>query len=104
MDVGRIVEGDEDGIVVNADVAIESLEEIAPEMRGIPGSKGSTEALAELVGGGLSDESQGHLAVPDMEVEGSGAVPAERLIGLEELFNVPAFGIVVTKEWDIVAA
>jgi len=97
FDIGRIVEGYDDGVVMNADIAIEPLEEIATEVRSTPGLEGDAETLTELVGGRLSDERHRHLSVADMEVEGSGAIPTESLIGLEELFDVPAFGVLRTQ-------
>ena len=56
--------------------------------------------MAELVQSGLSDQSHRHVAVTDIEVEGAGPVPAERLMGIEEFLDMPAFGKVLGEGLD----
>lgn len=101
--VGGVVEGDEDGVVGDADVAVECGEEMVGEMLGVPGEEGIAEALAGLVEDGLGDEGQGHGAVADVKVECAGAVPAEGLVGVEEFFDVPALGEVGGQALEFIA-
>ncbi len=101
--VGGVVEGDEDGVVVDADVTVESGEQVRGEVLGVPGAEGFAEALARLVEDGLGDEGEGHGAVADVEVESAGAVPAKGLIGVEEFFDVPALGKVGGQGMELVA-
>lgn len=69
----------------------------------IPGGKGIAESLAELVAYSLGNESGGHLAEADIEVHGASALPAERLVGIEELLDVPALRIIDGQVDDLVA-
>lgn len=72
-------------------------------MSGIPRAEGIAQPLTELMDGRLSDESQGHLSVSDMEIEGAGPIPPEGLVGMEEFFNMPPFGIVFDEDLKFVA-
>jgi hypothetical protein len=38
------------------------------------------------------------LAIPDVEVKGACVLPAEILVGVKELFDMPAFGVLFDKE------
>ena len=82
---------------MNADVTVETVENAIGKMLSIPGVVGFPQALLELVDESLSDQGHSHLTVSNMKVHGAGTVPSERLIGLEELFQVPSFGIFVGK-------
>jgi hypothetical protein len=94
----RFVEGNEDGVVNSADVAVDFHEEVSGKVLSIPGSEGIAETLTELGTSSLSEESHGHLAVTDVEVLCACAMPAEGLIGAEELLTVPTFGV-FNGEW-----
>jgi hypothetical protein len=100
---GGIVEGHEDGVIGNPYIAVDSPEDGGSEVAGIPGGKGIAEALAELVACGLGNESRGHLAEANIEVHGAGALPAEVLIGIEELLDMPALRIMDGQVDDFVA-
>jgi hypothetical protein len=69
-------------------------------MGAIPVGIRGTESLAELVQSALSEESHRHVAVTDMEVEGAGPIPAESLMGIEELLDMPAFREVLSEGLD----
>ena len=101
--VGCVVEGDEEGVVADAEVAVETGEESVGEMGGFPGVEGGAESLSQGMEAGLSQEGEGHASVADVEVEGSGAFPAEGLIGVEEFFDVPALGVMDGEVLDLVA-
>ena len=73
LGVWGVVEGDEYGVVVDADV---SVEDAARQMFGVPRGMGLAETAAQLLDGALGDEGQGHLAEADVEVLGGGALPA----------------------------
>ena len=92
-----IIVGDDDGIVGDADVALESSEEVFGQVGSIPLSNGQIESLAELMNGGLSDEGHGHVPVADVQIKSPGALPPEGLIGIEEFFQVPALGVVFNE-------
>jgi len=70
---GGVVEGYEDGVIGDADVAIEAHEEALGEAVGLPAAIGLAEALAQLVDGRLGGQGQGQMSVSDVEVQGSGA-------------------------------
>ena len=95
--VGGVVEVDVNGIVLDPDVSVESAKEVAREVRGIPLGIGFAEALSELMKSRLRHEGHAHVSVADMEIEGAGAVPSQRLVGVEEFFDVPSFGIIVDE-------
>ena len=50
----------------------------------------------------MGEQSHGGLSVTDMEVESACAFPSEVLVGVEEFFDVPAFGVVAGKELEVV--
>lgn len=100
--VGCVVEGNEDGVVGDADVAVESAEEGVGEVGGVPAFEGFSDAVSQLVDGGLGQKRHGGLSVADMEIEGAGAFPSASLVGVEEFFDVPAVGIVARKRLHVV--
>ena len=57
FDMRCVVVGDDYCVVVHADVSIQSSEEVLRQMGGIPLGNGQIESLAQLVDGGLCDES-----------------------------------------------
>ncbi len=101
--MGGIVEGNDDGVIANADIAVDAAEDGGGEVGGVPDGAGIAEALVELMADGLGDERQGHLTESDVEVEGAGAFPAEGLIGVKELLDMPALGVVDGQVEDLVA-
>lgn len=101
--VWSVVVGDDDGVVFNSQIAFDAPKEILGEVEGIPLAEGFSEALAQLVNGGLGEQSHGHLSVADVEIEGSGALPAEGLIEFEEFFDMPALGIGNGEILDFIA-
>src|SRR5262252_5320043 len=62
-------------------------------MRGLPVAKGFAQTLAHLMDSGLGQQSQAHLAVADMKIECPGPMPTQSLIAFEELFDMPALGV-----------
>src|SRR5574341_575919 len=60
---------------------------------------GLCQALAQLVDHRLGQQSQGHLAQSNMEVEGAGAFPAQVLIKTVELLDVPTISKVGGQGW-----
>ncbi len=101
--LGGIVESNEDGVIGNPDIAVDSPKDGGSEVAGIPGGKRISEALAELVACSLGNESSGHLTEANIEVHGAGALPAELLIGIEELLDMPALRIMNGQVDDFVA-
>ena len=63
-------------------------------MSGIPGSKRITEALAELITNGLGYESHRHLTEAYIHVQSSGSSPAEALVSVKELLNMPTLWVI----------
>src|SRR5262249_3566748 len=101
LDIRRVVVGDNDGVVVNTDVSIQSSEEVLSQMGRIPTFKGIANSLPELMNHRLGEQSHGHLAIADVEVESAGALPTQILIELEKLFDVPALGKVLRHGFDL---
>ncbi len=64
--IGGIVEGDEDGVFDDANVAVKALKEVFAKVAGLPSSIGFAAALAELVDNGLGDKGQGQLGVANV--------------------------------------
>jgi hypothetical protein len=50
--------------------------------------------------GGLGDPGHGQMPVADIQVEGAGAVPAQRMVEFEELFDRPALRVVPGQDGD----
>jgi len=89
---GRIVEGDDNGVVVNANVAIQAREQGLGQMGGLPVDEGFPQALAQLMEAGLGQEGEGHAPVADVEIMGAGLLPAEFLMVVKKFLDMPAFG------------
>jgi len=100
VDLGAIVQRDTEGITTDAEVAFEGAEEVLGQMRRVPVTEGRGKALAQHIGGGLGEKGQGHTAVPDVQVEGAGPVPAEGLVVVKKLFDMPALRVVAGKAFD----
>lgn len=101
--LGGVVEGDENGVIASADVAVDSAKDGGGEVGSVPGGEGRAEALAELVTNGLGNERHRHLAEANIEVQGAGTFPAEFLIGIEELLDMPALGIMDRQVENLIA-
>ena len=101
--VGGVIKGDQDGVADDANIAVQSLEQTFGKMSGVPAAEGITKPLTELVDGCLGDEGQRHLSISYMEIECARPIPSEGLIGMEEFFDMPAFGIVFDEELEFVA-
>lgn len=97
-----IVESDDDGVVANADISVDSSEDGRSKMGSIPGGKWISESFSELVTHSLSNERHGHLAKANVEIHRAGAFPAERLIGVEEFFDVPTLRVIDGQVNDLI--
>lgn len=86
-----VIEGDGDGFVMDADIAVNSVKEVLGEMPGLPVRERGAESLSELMSGGLSEKCHGHVAVADVEILSACAIPAQGLLCVKELLDVPAF-------------
>jgi hypothetical protein len=93
--VGSIVIGNDYCVLVNADIAFESVEKIAGQVLSIPIGYGLPQLLPEHMNTGLCDESHGHVSIADIEVEDSCPMPTKSLVGIEKLFAVPTFWVVL---------
>ena len=102
MSFREVVESNNDGAVNDANVALNTHEEILGEVLSIPRGKWLTETLAELVKGGLSEERHRHLAVPNVEIESARAMPSESLAEVEKLFAVPSVGILFSEGGEFI--
>ena len=94
LSVGRVVESDHNGIVMNANVPIKTLKQAVGKMGRLPGAEGRTQTLAQPVNDGLGHQRHAYLAVANVQVQRAPAVPAQGLVGIKEFFDVPALGIV----------
>ena len=103
VSVGGVVEGDDDGVVIDAQVAIQAGQESVGEMPGLPGVVGLAEAFPQGMKTGLCQESHGHASIANVEVEGAGAFPAQGLIGVEEFLDMPTLGVMDSQVFDLVA-
>lgn len=95
LHVGCVVVGHHDGVVDDLYRALQTAEEIVREMLGVPLCEGRAQALAQLVHESLRNHRQGHLAIADVQVEGAGPLPAEGLIELKKLLDVPTIRVVL---------
>lgn len=68
IDVGCVVEGDDEGVVADPNVALQPREELFGKMRGVPIAHRRTQALAQLMESRLGDQAQAHMAVADIQV------------------------------------
>src|ERR1019366_614331 len=83
--IRRIVERDHNRFLLDPNVSLQALKEIAGQMSGIPLRERCTQSLPQLVNGGLGDQHHAQMSIANVEVERSGAVPAQRLIEFKEL-------------------
>ena len=60
-------------------------------MSGVPFRLGWGKPLAQLIARGLSDQCHRHLAIANVEIARSRAVPPQGLMSIKELLHVPAF-------------
>src|SRR6266511_1935542 len=60
-------------------------------MGGLPMEVRFAQAFAQLVQSGLSQERQAHVPITDVKVESARSAPAQFLVIVEELFDMPAF-------------
>ena len=88
----RVVIGHAEGVLLNPHVAFQTAEEISGEVDRIPLIKRRPQTLAQLMDERLGQEGHGHLSVPDVEVQGARAFPAEVLIKAKELLDLPTVG------------
>lgn len=103
LGVWSVVEGDDDGVAMDTDIAIETAQEFLGERTSFVSSPRLAETLTQLVEGGLRDERHGHLGITDVEVECTRAFPAQVLRSMEELFNVPSFWVIYRKSLDFIS-
>lgn len=92
LGIRSVVIGDEDGVVIHAQIAFQSTEQMLGQMEGVPFVKGRTQALSELADERLCDQGQGHLPQTNVKIECACALPTQILFESEKLFDVPAFG------------
>lgn len=100
--MGGIIIGDEKGVVMNSDIAVQAGEEAFGQMVGIPMIIGRAQFLAQLVNDSLGEQGERHLPVANMKVERAGALPSQILIGVEEFFDMPSFGIGFNQELEFI--
>ena len=79
------------------------LEDRLGQMGRIPARGRLAESWPQLRHDGLGQQGERHVAVSNVEVKGPGAVPAESLFGVEELFGVPTLGEVLGQGGDFLA-
>ena len=60
--IGGVVIGHQNGVLADADVAFQALEEVAGEVFGVPVGGGLAQAQAQLVDGGVGDKGHGQAA------------------------------------------
>ena len=73
--VGWVVERHDNGLLLDANVAVQTFKKVAGQMSRVPLSKGHPQALPQLVNGGLSDQDHGQMTIADMEVERASPEP-----------------------------
>lgn len=103
LGIWGVVEGDEDGVVVDADIAIEAAQELLGEWTRFIIYPRETETLTQLVQGGLRDERHVHLGITDIKVHRAGMFPTQVLRGMEEFFDVPSFWVVEREGLDFIS-
>ena len=69
----------------------------------VPARRGRGQPLAELIDRRLGDQRHRHLAVADVEIARPCPIPAQRLMGVEELLHMPSLGEVPGQLLDLVA-
>lgn len=90
--IGSVVIGDEDGVVIHAQIAFQSTEEMLGQMERVPLVEGRTQAFSQLIDERLSDQGQGHLPQTNVKIERASTLPTQVLFEPEKLFDVPALG------------
>jgi len=58
---------------------------------------GFPQALAQLMEGSLGQQREGHTPVADVEIMGARLPPAQFLMIVKKLFDMPAFGKMVMR-------
>lgn len=71
-------------------------------MAGVPVGDRLADSLPQLMNGRLGNEGHGGLSVADVQVKGAGAFPSQRLIGIEEFFDMPALWKLLGKNLNFV--
>ena len=98
--VRRVVVGHEDGFAADPHVPFEALEDRLGQMGGVPTGDRFAESLPQLRDEGLGDQGEGHVAVSNVEVEGSGPVPAQ---SVKRQLPVPVDDNYSSRERDIIS-
>src|SRR6266581_583218 len=99
--VWRIIERHHNGLLFDSNVSFQAFKEIAGQMSGVPLHEGRSQALPQLVDGGLGHQHHCQMTVADIQVERSGAVPAQSLIEFKELLDMPALWIVLGQSGNL---
>ena len=94
--IGSVIVRYDDRIMDDSNIPFYAEEEVFGKVAGIPGAKRFTESAPEPVNSGLGHQGHGHLSVADVQVHRTCSLPAERLIGIEKLFNMPTFGKILS--------
>ena len=97
--VWGVVIGDDDGIVLDPQIAFQTTEEVLGQMERIPLGKRLAQTLAELMDERLGNQGQVHLPGANIQVECAGPFPAQVLLEAEELLNVPTVGKIAGQGW-----
>jgi len=88
-------------LLFDSNASFQTFKEIAGQMSGVPLHEGRTQPLPQLVDGSLGYQHHGQMIIADIEVERSGAVPAQSLIEFEELLDMPALRIVFDQSGNL---
>src|SRR6516225_4652049 len=99
--VSRVIICYLDRIVSNSHIPLESPKVSHGHVLRVPGLRGRSKPFAKLINRRLSDQCHCHLAVANVEIAGPCAVPAQRLVRIEELLHVPAFGKILGQLLDL---
>ena len=89
---GGVVIGNDEGILLDPQIAFQATEKVLGQMARIPLGKWLTQTLAELMDEGLGHQGQAHLPGANIQIECAGSFPTQVLLEAEELLNVPAVG------------
>ena len=81
ISMGGVVEGHDDGVLLDANIAIEAMKDGPSQVRGVPAGVRFSQPLTQLMEHGLGDEGHRHLTVTDIEVAGASPFPSP---GLDE--------------------
>ncbi len=77
---------------MDPDVPVHAAKEVISQVLSVPAGPRCSQALAQLVKRGLGNQSEAHVALADISIEGAGPLPAQGLMDIEELFDVPELG------------